>query len=1071
MSFLPRVDAFRTARYGIPLFILLIAAGLTGNYYPISILNLHFILGSVFAMLALQVFGLGWGILAAAIISSYTYLNWNHPYAIMTMTAEMMIAGWLFSRRKVALVMADTVYWIFIGIPMGFCCFYFIAHLPASNGLFLMMKQSINGIVNALIARLIFTGYALRSKSSTVSFRENLSNLLAFFALCSMLIMLISGSRTDLNETERQIREQLLRDSLRLTDSLNDWMRDRERLIEQLAIMAQTRTPAQMQTRLAEARASDRNFLRIALIDREGTVIAYSPPKDEVGRNNIGKSFADRPYIPLLKQTLKPMLSEVMSSRFGRTEPVTIMLAPVVSQGKYKGAVGGIMNFDRIDTIFRINLPGQSTLYTLLDKNGKVILTNRKDQKALAPFSRGKGTTQHINKTLFQWIPALPPNISTIELWGRSFYVAESTIGDLAEWRLILEQPVAPFQKMLYDRYSGKIVMMFLVLIMLLGIAALLSRRFTFTVEQLQKLTGGLPAKLASNQRINWPESGIQDIGHLIANFREMADSLQTRFKEIKEINESLERRIEERTHELQASKDKLSNAAEMARLGQWEYDVPKDLFTFNDQFYKIFRTTAEQAGGYTMSSAEYARRFVHPDDAPLVGEEIREAIETTDPGFSRQLEHRMLRADGTTGHISVRFFIVKDAEGRTVKTYGVNQDISERKKADEEKKQLESQIRHSQKMEAISNLAGGIAHDFNNILSGIMGYAQLAQMKMDPESEPYEDLKEVLQSANRAKSLIQQILAIGCSQEQERQTLQIQDLVRETLKFLRSTLPSTIEIREMYDKEVGIIDADPTQMHQVLMNLCTNAGHAMEEDGGTLTVSLRNVTVGPQESESEVHLEPGRYVKLSVSDTGYGIDPEIRERIFDPYFTTKETGTGTGIGLSVVHGIIEQHGGAISVESEPGKGSTFHVYLPLTQAEEEAPAVKEETPLPTGSERILFIDDEAALANMGKQMLIRLGYDVTSMTSSVEALALFKNGPEQFDLVITDTTMPRMPGDALAQEMMKIRPEIPIIITTGHSKRISAEKAREIGIKGFLMKPLAMRDLADMVRKVLDEK
>ena len=424
-------------------------------------------------------------------------------------------------------------------------------------------------------------------------------------------------------------------------------------------------------------------------------------------------------------------------------------------------------------------------------------------------------------------------------------------------------------------------------------------------------------------------------------------------------------------------------------------------------------------------------------------------------------------KKDGTVFPVEIvgRNFVWKDKEVRIAAI----RDITWRREAGEEKDRLEAQLRHAQKMEAVSTLAGGIAHDFNNILSAIMGYGQLAQMKLDPEDEVHADLKEVLQSGNRAKSLIKQILAVGRSQEQERQPMQLKHIVREAVKFLRSTLPSTIEIRETFDEDVGVIDADPTQMHQVLMNLCTNAGHAMDKDGGILTVSLWNVTVGPGELESGVHLEPGPYLRLGVSDTGYGIATEIREQIFDPYFTTKEPGVGTGIGLSVVHGIVTQHGGDITVESEPGKGSTFRVYLPLTQAEEERPKVKEETPLPRGTERILFIDDEAVLARMGKEMLQSLGYDVTSMTGSLEALALFKEDPKQFDLVITDTTMPHMPGDILAHKIMEIRPDISVIICTGHSKRISREKAKEMGIKAFLMKPLAMRDLAETVRKALD--
>jgi len=451
--------------------------------------------------------------------------------------------------------------------------------------------------------------------------------------------------------------------------------------------------------------------------------------------------------------------------------------------------------------------------------------------------------------------------------------------------------------------------------------------------------------------------------------------------------------------------------------------------------------------------------------------------VDMTDPHLQAALSERMrkgsekaeitmLRANGNKFPVEITSAVFVDSSHEQ-KTSMIIRDITERVQAQAEQRSLEAQVRHAQRMEAISTLAGGIAHDFNNILSAVMGYAQLAQMKLDRESEPYEDLKEVVQSANRAKLLIGQILAVGRSQEQQRQSMQLTYVVKEALKLLRSTLPSTIEIRETYDKDAGIIDADPTQMHQVLMNLCTNAAHAMEKSGGILEVNLRNEEFGTQ--NAELNLGPGRYLSLTVSDTGCGIAPEIIAKVFEPYFTTKEKGMGTGLGLSVVHGIVSQHGGAMTVESERGKGSKFHVYIPLTQAEEQRPETEEETPPPTGDERILFIDDEAALARLGKEMLQRLGYDVTSMTSSIEALALFKQDPEQFDLVITDTTMPHMPGDILAQEMMAIRPDIPIIICTGHSERMSPEKAKEMGIKGFLMKPMVMRNLAETVRKALD--
>jgi len=451
--------------------------------------------------------------------------------------------------------------------------------------------------------------------------------------------------------------------------------------------------------------------------------------------------------------------------------------------------------------------------------------------------------------------------------------------------------------------------------------------------------------------------------------------------------------------------------------------------------------------------------------------------VDVTDPRLYEALSERqrkgsataemtMLRAHGEKFPAEVTSTIFVDADGQQ-KASMIIRDITERVQAQEEQKHLEAQVRRAQRMESISTLAGGIAHDFNNILSAIMGYAQLAQMRLDRESEPYADLKQVVQSANRAKLLIGQILAVGRSQEQERQSIQLKYTVKEALKLLHSTLPSTIEIRETYDRDVGIIDADPTQMHQVVMNLCTNAAHAMQENGGILEVGLRNVAFDKR--DEALSLGPGEYLRLTISDTGCGMTPDITGKIFEPYFTTKPKGVGTGLGLPVAYGIVSQHGGALTVESEPGKGSRFRVYLPLTpQKKEERPVPKEELPAPTGNERILFIDDDEALARMGKEMLQRLGYQVIPITNSVEALALFRKDPHRFDLVITDTTMPHMPGDILAQEMITIRPDIPIIICTGHSERISKEKAEKMGIKGFLMKPMEMRNLAETVRRVL---
>ncbi|MBE9547318.1 MAG: PAS domain S-box protein [Proteobacteria bacterium] len=419
---------------------------------------------------------------------------------------------------------------------------------------------------------------------------------------------------------------------------------------------------------------------------------------------------------------------------------------------------------------------------------------------------------------------------------------------------------------------------------------------------------------------------------------------------------------------------------------------------------------------------------------------------------------------------IPVEFLVTTlyDTDGKPTGRFGIGRDITDRKRAEEEKKKLEAQLQQAQKMESIGTLAGGIAHDFNNILAAIIGYTELVDLDVPEGSKTKYNLKEVLKAGRRAKDLVGQVLAFGRRSEQERKPVQISPIVKEALKLLRASIPTTIEIRQNIGADLGTILADPTQVHQVLMNLCTNAGHAMREKGGILEVGLANVEIDSDFAAEHPNIDPGFYLRLTVSDTGHGMTPEVMERVFDPYFSTKEKDMGTGLGLAVVHGLVIGHGGAITVQSEPGKGSTFHVYLPIIDREEMPEADTTEESLPRGDERILFVDDEQVLVDVGKEMLEHLGYEVVTRTSSIEALELFREQPDGFNLVITDMTMPNMRGDNLAEELLDIRPDIPIILCTGFSEHISEEKAKEIGIREFVMKPLVMRDLANIIRKEL---
>ncbi|MBI9084672.1 MAG: response regulator [Desulfobacterales bacterium] len=387
------------------------------------------------------------------------------------------------------------------------------------------------------------------------------------------------------------------------------------------------------------------------------------------------------------------------------------------------------------------------------------------------------------------------------------------------------------------------------------------------------------------------------------------------------------------------------------------------------------------------------------------------------------------------------------------------------------ERRRAETRLQQSQKMKAIGTLAGGIAHDFNNILAAIMGYTEMSLMDTDEASSVHRRLTNVLKATNRAKELIHQILTFSRQNDPEIRPMAPLPIIKETIKMMRASLPATVEIRQRIPASSAMIMADPDHIHQILMNLCTNASQAMAKNGGTLELRMTEVDFDTETAHRDQDLLPGKYLKLTVADTGRGMDRAELEQIFDPYFTTKQTvdGDGSGLGLSVVHGIIHSHGGTIAVNSELGTGTTVDVFFPIIEPAKTDPAAVK-TPIPLGRERILFVDDEQALADVGLQMLQRLGYHVVPRTSSVEALEAFRAHPDRFDLVVTDQTMPNMTGTELAREIHRIRPDIPIILCTGFSEKFPGELGPGIGIDDFLFKPIALRDFADTIRRVLDQ-
>ena len=757
-------------------------------------------------------------------------------------------------------------------------------------------------------------------------------------------------------------------------------------------------------------------FESIYLISREGRIKNVGLPKlleykkvDYVELDLSGQKYYRQAFI-----RGERVWSDIFHSMITGDNSITLTIP-----FKERMLVGSF-SIEHLNEFIRRIKAGKELVVSVVDRNGVVILHPDKTI-----------VDQHIN---ISGIEPIKKGLNGIFGTYRYRQDGISYVGSISQipetgWFVLLSQETKhAFKQALFFRnlfIIGLVLTIIIISSLSYFFAAILMRPLNSFRESISQIASG-------SYDVVLPVQKYAEMEELAQSFRNMSSAIKSREEELK------------------ASEKKFRTLFEDSKDGIFITSRDGRFVEGNTALYKMFGYTPEES-----EKANVKDLYVNPDDRVLFQNVIEQR------GAVKDFPVKLRKKDGTKLDCLLSASLRVDDDGNALGYQGTVRNITE-------KNLLEAQLSQAQKMEAIGTMAGGIAHDFNNLLAIILGNADLSLLDIPPGSPSRTRIDQVIKASRRAKDLVKQILVFSRQQEQDFVKLKPDLIVKESLKLLRATVPVSVEIRQNIDSECDYIKADPTQIHQVLMNFVSNAAYAMD-DKGVLVIDLKNVDLGTEDLLNHPEALPGQYVMLSVSDSGEGIDQNIAERIFDPFFTTKEVGEGTGMGLSVVHGIVKNHGGVISFDSEPGKGSTFYVYFPKSELDAVVePGVPEST-LPTGKEHILIVDDEEGMAEMLGMMVGSLGYQETFETSSTKALATFKSNPGKFDLVITDQTMPEMTGMELAEELLRIRPDIPIILCTGYSKKVTEGKVKDMGIRELLMKPLEREQLAITVRNTLD--
>ncbi len=1043
-------------------------AGLVINCFKIPLYhNVDFLLGSAAVLFGVCRFGLGPGLVAALLAYIPTYYHWNHPYGAVIFVLEAAFVGYWWHRRPTSVVWLVLIYYGAIGWVLAFVFYHQVMGVDLLTTELVIAKQMINAILNALLAStslLAWTYWRSRDQSpSQVPFRVLLFNLIIGFVLIPGLISLSFAMRYEVAQYERDTVAQLrsLGSSARLL--VSKWVEEHQQTVEGVARLAAqypTDQASRIQPHLDVIRSLNPGLLRLGIMNERAVTVAFSPEVDERGTVTVGVDFSSRAYYQEMLKTSKSVVSDLYSPLFGTASNVFALTVPILEGGHMRAFSIGVVNVEELSGLLTRVAVTSSNQVCVLDRSGQIVASTSKALPLMTTYQReGRYRVIRFDDEVSQQIADPQPNTPFFERWRRSYFRYERTLSEDIPFKLVAEVSMVGEVQYLRRYAASAMNLLALVILLAAAIAYALSRSMVAPLASLGRLTTSVPEILKSHGEIQWPKTLIEEMAVLVDNFRGMAKQLRANFTAIEEANVLLEERVTERSQALtrEIAEKLREQEARLSLLHAMEQTVEIVIILETDFTVRYVNPAAEVVLGQPRD-AVYRRRLAEIFQGRL---DFEDALRIAVGGevYKGLISGRQQGGKRLELHVTVS--PIRDPQTRVTALALIARDVTR-------DLEVERHLRQSQKLEAIGTLSGGIAHDFNNILGAILGFTELSIDDSPPDSPIQDNLQEIKKAGLRGRDLVKQILAFSRTRLQEFKPTQVGDLVRDTYQLLRASTPSTIDIQVLVEPDLPPVMADPTQLHQVIMNLGVNAVQAMEDRGGLLTMELCAVELDEEDARRYEPLQPGKHVRLVVTDKGPGIDSAILGRIFDPFFTTKEVGKGTGMGLAVVEGIVKSHAGAIHVYSELGKGASFHVLLPAVSQEPNT-ASSVVGPLPTGTERVLLIDDEPALLRMLARVLSSLGYKVEAHQNSMQALSVFKAAPQNYDLVITDQTMPRIPGLELAQEMLKVRPSLPVILCSGFNDKVSDEVARDRGIQAFLLKPVLRSDLAVVVRKVLD--